>query len=520
MLLVICWCICHFVIVLTYSQSKNKSNLVDNLQTPANFTTKEEYEDITSTSEQLQLPQTWQNSFKFIYSDGRSIITDKNAPFVVVFPYLTKEENVSVQENDKFALWKLRGFLHAMEEFDGATCLQQTSAHDEQKDYERQYKQINGANNNSLDSSWCRFITKKWSLHIKSTGLVQDIQLRKKPLINQSLPMDSRSEEMITLQTCNILQGPFVMRTDAFNSRGGLLDGFGQVTLLEFFIRSRGEPKMAKLSNCAWTREITRVDRATLEGTNDLTEYATFGNKYGILRIVTDSRIEWTTCVANWKLCPEKPYVKPRELPGVAAPICCNAILFQMLKDITWAFTELGVEYRVIYGTLLGAVRSQTVIPWTCDIDIALSKTDYDNATIYSSVVKLLRTKGSRYYLGNSFMDMPRGHMLMAPYIEVDTAPFFDGPDDLQGNMLFSSDIEEAVRGMLPVTRYWRHRGYVDIYWSPSVWMNGSGSVTINNEQFVTVKEIEYELKNWYGQNFREPVLKGQWVGFSDRGTA
>ena len=195
----------------------------------------------------------------------------------------------------------------------------------------------------------------------------------------------------------------------------------------------------------------------------------------------------------------------------MAAPICCGTVLFQMLKDITWALTQLGVDYRVIYGTLLGAVRSQTVIPWTCDVDIALTKADYGNSSTYSSIAELLRTKGSHYYLGISYMGMPRGHMLMAPYIEVDTTPFFDGPDDLEGsNLLFSSDIEEAVQGMLPVSSGWRERRYVDFYISPSVWLNGSALAVINNEQFVTLKDIDYELTNWYGKGYLQPAQRGE----------
>ena len=303
---------------------------------------------------------------------------------------------------------------------------------------------------------------------------------------------------LIVYQVCNIAQGPFVMRSGFFHRSGGLLNGFGRMALLEFFVRSKGELKIAKLSNCWWTREIARVDRGTLEGSNDVTEYAAFGNKFNILRIVTNNRIEWTTCVSNWKLCPEKPYVKPTELSSVAAPICCGIVLFQMLKDITWALTQLGVDYRVIYGTLLGAVRSQTVIPWTCDVDIALTKADY-------------------YYLGISYMGMPRGHMLMAPYIEVDTTPFFDGPDDLEGNnLLFSSDIEEAIQDMLPVSSGWRERRYVDFYISPSVWLNGSALAVINNEQFVTLKDIDYELTNWYGKGYLQPAQRGEWFGCLD----
>ena len=168
-----------------------------------------------------------------------------------------------------------------------------------------------------------------------------------------------------------------MIRKDIFHKLGGLQAGFERMTLLEFFLRSKGELKMTKLANCVWTPEIMRADRGALEGSNEVPEYAFFAKKHGILRIVTENRIEWTACVANWKLCPEIPYVRPRDLPSIAAPICCSAVLGNMLRDFKWALNTLGVEYRVVYGTLLGAVRSHSVIPWTHDIDIALPESSF-----------------------------------------------------------------------------------------------------------------------------------------------
>ncbi|KAL9988314.1 hypothetical protein ACROYT_G002747 [Oculina patagonica] len=546
--LVLFWCICHFVI-LNFSGNIRTSKASDSenrLNVPINFASAKKYKDTssipiskpkqplsrndsfvftdsenhehtsstpTTPKPKLPLALTW-NSFEFIHSDGRSSRTDENAPFVVVFPYSTTENNISQEllENDKLAVWKLSEFLRAMKGYDGATCLQPT--HGREDDHLREHKEPNSTRNIYLDSSWCRFIKREWSVHIRNTGQVQSEIMQVKPLGNESsLPVNFK----ILFQNCNIVQGPFLIRKDAFDRTGGLTESFGKLKVLEFFIRSKSQLKMAKLSNCAWTPGITRVDRGSLEGSHNVAEYGSFGNKHGVLRIVTENRIEWTRCVANWKLCPEKPYVKPQDLPSIAKPICCSTVLGQMLADITWAFTRLGVEYRIIYGTLLGAVRSQAIIPWTADVDIAITKAAIDNTTTFSSVEKLL---GNQYYVGNSFMGVPRAHMLMGPYIDVDTTPFFDGPDDLEGNLLFSNDIEEAVRGMLPVSSDWRGRCYADIYWSPSAWMNGSSLVTINNQQFVTVKEVEYELTNWYGNNYREPAIRGNWVGFSDQGTA
>ncbi|KAL9971116.1 hypothetical protein ACROYT_G023603 [Oculina patagonica] len=430
-------------------------------------------------------------------------VVDENASFLVVFPYSSKEENISqeLKDIDKRSLWKLSHFLGSMKEFHGATCLQQPLAHNHRSGHDAGIKT---ARSISLDSSWCRFIAKKWSVHIKNTGPVQNLQVK------TSAQNESSREEMIVLQSCNILQGPFVIRRDVFLEIGGLINGFGKLTLLDFFLRSKGELKMAKSTSCVWTREITRADRGTLQGSNEVPEYASFANKHKILRIVTENRIEWTTCVANWKLCPEKPFVKPQDLPSIAAPICCSAVLGKMLTDFKWALNKLGLEYRVVYGTLLGAVRSQAIIPWTYDIDIALPKAAFDrNSWTFTALQNLL---GSQYYVGESH-DMKRGHMLLAPYLEINTAPYFDGPDDLEGNALFSSGLEEAVKDMLPVSQSWRKHCYVDFYEAPAQWMKGYTLVTINNEQFLTVKNVEHELTNWYGKNYRKPELTGNWTG-------
>ena len=464
----------------------------------------------SSNNESVLLPLWMPDSHAFIYSDGaRFNMVD--ASLVVIFPYSTKEKNITT--NDKRFLLKLSHFLGSMKEFHGATCLQRPLTHSTEsdlgRDYRPKHKSVKPVGNISLDSSWCRFITKKWSVHIRNTGLVRNVELEKFLSVESN---GSADKELTAIQSCNILQGPFVIRKDIFHGVGGLLDGFGRLTLLEFFLRSKGKLKMAKLANCVWTPEITRANRGALEGSNTVPEYASFANKHRVLRIVTENRIEWTACVANWKLCPEKPFVRPRDLPSIAAPICCSVVLGKMLRDFKWAFNTLGLEYRVVYGTLLGAVRSKAIIPWTHDVDVALPESSFErNSSTFSALQRLLE---NQYYVGESF-GMQRGHLLLPPYIEINTTPYFDGPDDVEGNALFSSELEEAVKGMLPVSSSWRERGYVDFYEAPERWMWGSSLVTINNEQFLTVKEIDYELTNWYGKNYLQPVLKGNWSGFS-----
>ena len=114
----------------------------------------------------------------------------------------------------------------------------------------------------------------------------------------------SLDKELSTIHSCNILQGTFIIRKDIFHKLGGLLAGFGRMTLLEFVLRSKsdgggGGGAMAKLANCVWTLEITCADRGALGGSNKVPEYTSFAKKHRILPIVTENRIEWTACVAN-----------------------------------------------------------------------------------------------------------------------------------------------------------------------------------------------------------------------------
>lgn len=441
------------------------------------------------------------DSVAVIHSDlSYSSAVNNNTLYVLILPFSTKELEIDrvLEDKDKHSVRMLSDFLRSRKQFHGATCMQQQESHE-----------MKASGNFTLDQSWCRFVKKMWSVHIRNTGPVKNLTLQK------SLWLDSDNETGTTdalVQTCNIVQGPFVIRKNEFQKIGGLIDGFGKLSLLEFFLRSKGELKIAKLGSCSWTPKIKRADRGNLKGSKEVPEYANFANKHTVLRIVTENRIEWMACVANWKMCPEKPYVEPQGLPGVAAPICCSTVLWKMLSDFVRGLNKLGLEYRIVDGTLLGAVRSKAIIPWTYDVDFALAASVYKNTSTYTALEKVLE---NQYYIGWSFMNMPRGHILVSPFIDVNTAPYFDGPEDLEGKALFSSELEEAVKGMLPVSQHWRQRGYVDFYEAGQALMEGSSNVTINNKQFVTVKDVDKMLSTNYGKNYRQPALKGEWSGLS-----
>ena len=49
-----------------------------------------------------------------------------------------------------------------------------------------------------------------------------------------------------------------------------------------------------------------------------------------------------------------------------------------ILKKIDKICNTLGLTYWIMFGTLIGAVRDKGFIPWDDDLDIAMSRSDYD----------------------------------------------------------------------------------------------------------------------------------------------
>jgi hypothetical protein len=67
--------------------------------------------------------------------------------------------------------------------------------------------------------------------------------------------------------------------------------------------------------------------------------------------------------------------------------ICCSEVLLQLLVDVTSFLSEAeagdgstegesigGIPYSIFYGTLLGSVRNEQLIPWTSDIDLLVPR--------------------------------------------------------------------------------------------------------------------------------------------------
>lgn len=55
----------------------------------------------------------------------------------------------------------------------------------------------------------------------------------------------------------------------------------------------------------------------------------------------------------------------------------CENSLFDMLVSVSDGLKAHGLDYVLCWGTLLGALRNQDIIPWTTDIDFCLTNKSY-----------------------------------------------------------------------------------------------------------------------------------------------
>ena len=66
-------------------------------------------------------------------------------------------------------------------------------------------------------------------------------------------------------------------------------------------------------------------------------------------------------------------YQSGQSFSSVGYP-CCHDLMFLMLSDVCALLDKLHVPYLLIYGTLLGALRDQDIMPHTQDMDLVVDR--------------------------------------------------------------------------------------------------------------------------------------------------
>ena len=406
-------------------------------------------------------------------------------------PWLKSLGVAGLSLQDKQELQKLLQFLDASPNFDGAMgVLTQVRV-----------KGFNSAKT-LLEESSCTFLVKNWTMSIRNFGPIHPHEPNHRE--------DDSSKATNWFQECNIAETAFVLRKSTFQSLRWRAE-CGSMSHLDFFKRSEGLLKIGKLSNCFFSPAITYFDHQILQSTGYYLDYSTLGQIHSILRIVRPDKIEWTKCTDDKQFCPEKPLTsRPNTLAAADGyPICCDVLMDEILSTLVDAMNQVGIEYRVVYGTLLGAVRSQSMVPYSDDVDLAIHKADNDQYEKFQLVQRIL---GSRYFVAwKANPPVTRVFAHYAPTVAINTQHFFRGADSFESDALFSSKILKEMEKLLPVKNVAVEQRYVDVYPSPEEWFENFTEVTINNRRYHTVGNADKMLKMWYGDYMKiRPELHSQ----------
>jgi len=170
-----------------------------------------------------------------------------------------------------------------------------------------------------------------------------------------------------------------------------------------------------------------------------------------------------------------------------------------MLSVTVEGLEKLGLEYRVVYGTLLGAVRSGTIIPWTQDVDIAFKEDDYFREKNFKRLENILTDKN---YSVPVFKGQRRVVPLFAPTQTLTYSPF----DSTFQKRLFSRKMLGVMKRLLSAKTRWLDLGYLDFYIGKKEYFQSVTTVEINGRSYSTMVDMTEKLKNWYGPNINSPV--------------
>lgn len=252
-------------------------------------------------------------------------------------------------------------------------------------------------------------------------------------------------------------------------------------------------------------------------------------NITGIYRIINPNGVEaWLGCV----------WIKSAYVLNLT--IHCSNLIGQYLFDVVDILEKvLKVDYRIIHGTLLGALRDNKLIPWSADADIYPLVSTHDFGDFYDKKWRQLPNLSNRRYsysgkdgdehLDYAFLEAVRAFPMCPVILTSRNDSSNESVYNVTRNQLISQQIikqNSIKRTNISKHDHWRNSGYVDIYTSSHlsecytdplnkkfIW------IKINGKNFKTFSRAKEFVTCIYGANASENLpkhAKTDWTWFMD----
>lgn len=208
----------------------------------------------------------------------------------------------------------------------------------------------------------------------------------------------------------------------------------------------------------------------------------------------------------------------------------------EILKQIDTICTELGINYYLMYGTLIGAIRHKGFIPWDDDLDIAMKIDDYKIFIDYFNKnnktqleIHNFETNKDCFYNISRVCD--KTHILKFDYLRYTSGVFVDvypleglgGDDDLpywKAHFSFFPKWQKHIQlcctdglfygrnvftriGNIPnliISRIIGKQHYINKF-------NDYKKITINDSKYIGIPSWEYDIynKEWFDEIVKVP---------------
>ncbi|MFH1850931.1 MAG: LicD family protein [Candidatus Neomarinimicrobiota bacterium] len=175
----------------------------------------------------------------------------------------------------------------------------------------------------------------------------------------------------------------------------------------------------------------------------------------------------------------------------------------KLLKRITGVLYSCGIPYWLDYGTLLGIVREQRLLPWDSDMDISIARKDLDRllANLWRFRIRGYKVR-IRYHRQDDH-PLKKGSVRL---IKIFNRKYLVARGDVMLDIFVNTRVEEAYTLVMGIKNYTR-------FSVPAHYFDNLGTIRFRDRPYSVPAEYEEYLAYRYG-DWRTP--REDWNFYKD----